>query len=189
MHFYIKHTSFLLRIPLNSKMFWQFINSKRNANGFPSYMCYLDNGSSNTSVICNLLVDYFKSVDSNSDSSPLSHLSSLNPIFNNSTLNLSLSDVESALLTINDNTSVDMYGMAKFFLKNCAMNISLPIFLIFNKSLSSGIFLDDWKLSQIAPIRKSGCKEDIRNYRPISKIQCIPKLFESIMTNKMHINI
>ena len=175
----------------NSKMFWQFINSKRKSNGLPSYMFYLDNDSSDTSVICNLFADYFKSVYSNSDSSPLlSDLFSSNPVFNISTLNLSLLDVESALLAIDDNTSLDLHGIANFFLKNCAINISLPLLLIFNKSLSSGSFLDDWKLSQIVPIHKSGCKEDIRNYRPISKLPCIPKLFESIITNKIspHIN-
>ena len=101
-----------------------------------------------------------------------------------------ISDVETALLSIDDNTSVDIHGMANFFLKSCTINISLSNFLIFNKSLASGTFLDNWKLSQIVPIHKSGCKEDIRNYRPISKMPCIPKLFESVITNKIstHIN-
>ena len=54
--------------------------------------------------------------------------------------------------------------MANFFLKNCIINVSLPL------------KTDDCKLSQIVPIHKSGRKEYIRNYRPISKIPCIPKL-------------
>ena len=88
-------------------MFWQFIKK-----------CYLDNGSSDTSVICNWFADYFKSVYSNSDSFPLSDLSSLNPIFIISTLNLSLSDVESALLPTDDNISIDIDGMANLFIKS-----------------------------------------------------------------------
>ena len=74
------------RVKNNTNMFWQFINSKRKFNGLPSYMRYLGNGSSDTTVICNLFADYFKFVYSNSDSSlPLSDLSNLNPIFNIST--------------------------------------------------------------------------------------------------------
>ena len=75
-------------------------------------MSYLDNGSSDTTVICNLFADYLKSVYTNSKPSPpLSDFSNLNTIFNISTVCLSIADVESALLA------------------DC-----LPLLLIFNKS-------------------------------------------------------
>ena len=64
-------------------------------------------------------------------------------------------------LSIDDNTSVDIHGMANFFLKSCTLNVSLSLIIIFNKSLSSGTFPNDWKLSQITPIHKSGYKVDI----------------------------
>ena len=56
---------------------------------------------------------------------------------------------------------------------------------MFNKSLSSGVFLDKWKISKLIQIHKSGCKQDICNYRIISKISCIPKIFEKIVSDKL----
>ena len=46
----------------NSKFFWTYINSKRNSNGLPSYMYCLDNGSTDSKIICDMFDGYFKSV-------------------------------------------------------------------------------------------------------------------------------
>ena len=74
--------------------------------------------------VCKLFADYFKAVYSKSDSSALlSDSSNINPIYNSSTLNLSVSDVESTLLFIDDDTSVYIPGMANFFHKTCTMHI------------------------------------------------------------------
>jgi len=51
--------------------------------------------------------------------------------------------------------------------------------------LSSGSFQTVWKKSFLVPIFKSGDKCNVINYRPISKLSLIPKLFESLITKKL----
>ena len=64
----ILHGSYILstekHLKDNSKFLWTYHNSKRNSNGLPSYtsMHYLDNGSTDSKIICDLFADYFKAV-------------------------------------------------------------------------------------------------------------------------------
>ena len=64
--------------------------------------------------------------------------------------------------------------------------LSIPLTLLFNKSLSLGVFPNKWKLSFIVPIFKKGDPTDKDNYRPISIIYIIPSFFERIIVE--HIN-
>ena len=49
---------------------------------------------------------------------------------------------------------------------------------IFNQSLVTGIFPSDWKLAKVSPIFKNGSKSDLNNYRPISVIPTVGKIFD-----------
>ena len=115
----------------NSKLFWVFLNSKRKSNGLPSFMHYNEIGSSNTTEICNLFADFFKSVYT-SQSSPPSHFSNLKPIADISQIDITLSDVKEALLSLVPKTSVDDDGIANIILKNCLDTISWPLLVIFS---------------------------------------------------------
>ena len=56
---------------------------------------------------------------------------------------------------------------------------------IFNLSLQTGIYPDDWKLAKVSPIFKDGIKTVCGNYRPISVISIIAKLFEKLVCNQL----
>ena len=56
--------------------------------------------------------------------------------------------------------------------------ISPSITFLINKSLSLGIFPNVWKTANIIPIHKTGPKEDVNNYRPISILPTVSKIME-----------
>jgi hypothetical protein len=67
------------------------------------------------------------------------------------------------------------------FLKKCAWELSIPLTILFNQSLESGMFPSRLKIANVVPILKKGDAEDAANYRPISLLSTISKLFETIV--------
>ena len=63
-------------------------------------------------------------------------------------------------------------GIAKF--------ISLPLRIIINKSLNEKTFPSCIKIAKIAALYKSGCKNTVSNFRPISQLSSMSKIIEKI---------
>ena len=58
-------------------------------------------------------------------------------------------------------------------LKIASSIIAPSLTFIFNLSLSSGIFIDDWKNARVCPVYKGNDCRDMGNYRPISILPII----------------
>ena len=50
----------------------------------------------------------------------------------------------------------------------------------------NGIFPSDWKMAKVTPIFKNGSKSDLNNYRPISVIPTVAKIFEKIISDQLY---
>ena len=68
----------------------------------------------------------------------------------------------------------------------CDESIVVPLKLIFDNILSSGVFPDAWKRANLTPIHKKGSKQVVSNYRPISLLPICSKLFEKIVFKHLY---
>ena len=64
--------------------------------------------------------------------------------------------------------------------------IKKPLLKIFNESINLGIFPENMKIAKVTPIFKSGKKELLTNYRPISVLSYFSTILERIMCNRVY---
>ena len=67
----------------------------------------------------------------------------------------------------------------------CGDSIIPPLTLLFESSIQSGNFPDSWKKGNITPVHKKQSKNLINNYRPISLLPILGKVFEKIIYNSL----
>ena len=72
------------------------------------------------------------------------------------------------------------------FLRESADLIAEHLCSIVNKSIVAGIFPDEWKLSKVTPLFKQGNRSNLNNYRPISVIPVVAKIFERIVYDQLY---
>ena len=80
-------------------------------------------------------------------------------------------------LKVNKATGLDQIPYC--MLKDGASIITNSVTYLVNLSLSVGSMPDEWKQAKVIPLHKSGCREDMDNYRPISILPVISKIAES----------
>ena len=84
------------------------------------------------------------------------------------------------------NKSCNVETYSSTVLKYISEIISPFIANIINKSLSTGYFPSKFKVARVIPLHKGGCKDDLNNYRPISLLPLISKIFEKIVYNQLY---
>ncbi|KAL4125919.1 hypothetical protein QTP88_010156 [Uroleucon formosanum] len=169
----------------NPKYFWSFIRKNRSSQSIPS--CVSLHGKQSTSLpdTANLFAAYFSSVFTQPSPTPSQtlHPIRLFPLPSNSYF--SISDVYKCLCSLRNVKSVGPDGIQGDFLYKLRSVLAEPLWLLFGRSIDSGIFPSALKLGSIRPILKSGDSIDVSNYRPITILPHLSKIFESLVLNSI----
>ena len=78
-------------------------------------------------------------------------------------------------------TSMGIDGISNKLLKLCIPAILPAITTLFNRCMRQGYFRERMKIAKITPVYKKGNRENFVNYRPISLLPCISKVFERVI--------
>jgi len=80
--------------------------------------------------------------------------------------------------------AVGLDNLAGRFLKDGAPELSIPITKLINLSILKSVFPEQCKIAKLKPLFKKGSNLEPKNYRPISLLPLISKLFEKIIQNQ-----
>ena len=94
---------------------------------------------------------------------------------------ISLESVEKLVDGIITNKSSGIKGINTKILKDAPEVLTTQLHCIFNNSVSQGIFLDAWIISNVVPIPKSGYSSVIGNWHPISLLLVPGRLLEKVV--------
>lgn len=175
------------QVPGNPRSFWRFVScSRRSKSGVPSTVKLGAHSATTGQDICDLFATHFKSVFNQTKSSNYNipnHSTALGNLLG--TVSFTFSEVLSKLKNLDPNKGAGPDGIPAYFVSQLAVPLHVPLTLIFNKSLSLGVFPSEWQIGSVIPVFKSGAKNDVTNYRQITILDVFAKVFESLVYDRL----
>jgi hypothetical protein len=95
------------------------------------------------------------------------------------------SDIERRLARLDGSKSQGVDNVHPHVLKNCASSLKIPLEIVFRKSLNTGEVPNLWKKANVTPLFKSGNKNFMSNYRPVSLTSIVCKIMEGIVKDNV----
>lgn len=96
-------------------------------------------------------------------------------------------EIEMIILNLKSNSSAGRDNISGIILKRYRDILTEPITYICNLAISTGTFPDALKLAEVLPIHKSGNRDCVNNYRPISILPIISKILEKVINRQFTI--
>ena len=179
----------------DAKKSWKIINSLLNKNSnSENKIAKLEVDGATLSdgrEIAGAFNSFFSTIGEKiANSIPNSHVSHLDFMPNLSVRNsfffqpILYTDVKNSISRLK-NKSCDLNTIPNRVFKYLKELISPILAEIFNKSISNGIFPDCLKIAKVIPVFKTGQKESLNNYRPISILPTMSKIFERIIHTQL----
>lgn len=172
----------------NPSLFWNFVKRQRSANRIPTNVRYAGSTAVTNSDAAELFAEFFESVFTKVSPVPRADRFQDVPSYDISIpeLQFSVEDVLIALKELDVNKGPGADNLPPLLLKKCASTLVYPITAIFNKSLLERKFPTAWKTAIIVPIHKSGSQNVVENYRGVSILCCLSKVFEKLIHKMMY---
>jgi len=91
--------------------------------------------------------------------------------------------VNNLINKLDQNKSCGLDGIGPNIIKLCKNYLIQPLTSIINNSIATGIFPYQLKLARVIPLHKGGSKDCPNNYRPVSILPTLSKIFERHVAN------
>lgn len=163
-----------------SKTMWNIIKNLQKKNQQKSdIVIYEDNVQISEQDTANNFNSHFTSYNESNDHD-FDFLQDNVPFFYQ-TINMSKiceADIMSLVCKLKNSTSCGFDDISNNLLKKCSRELCSPLAYLINLSIEKGIFPSKLKLAAVIPLFKKGDTNDYANYRGISLLSSISKLFE-----------
>ena len=172
----------------NPSKFWKYVNDKcKTKSGISSLRDKSGKLIDTDQGKAEILNDFFTSVFLKEDLSNMPEVQeacfSQGRHINN--ISVTVEEVEKKLKELDPNKAQGPDQIPPRVLKELHKEIAIPLCILFNKSLKSGIVPQEWKFAEVTAIFKKGNKTDPGNYRPVSLTCICCKLLEQFVRDKI----
>ena len=190
-----KHFSESISKSKDTKHIWAHLrtlngDSKASNNRLPEELIIDNECITNSAEIAQKLNTYFSSIanilNQNDNEAPSLNTEKISQYVNNKIPNdtfftipfITPEQVTNYINKLDCSKATGLDGIGPRILKIAACAISPSIAKLINKSIATGCFPSQLKQAKVLPIFKGGTKSDPSNYRPISILPTISKIFE-----------
>ena len=94
-------------------------------------------------------------------------------------------EIYNTIMSLNKSNSTGSDGIISRVLMLAAKCIAAPLMHIVNLSFEQGVFPSAFKTAKVIPIYKKGKTDVVENYRPISLLSNLNKIFEKLMHKRL----
>ena len=102
------------------------------------------------------------------------------------TISFSLLEIKDILINLDVSKAHGPDGISGKMISICGEHLSIPLEIIFNNIIETGEFPDQWKLANVTPIHKKKDKQIHTNYRPISLLPLLAKIFDKAIFKHLY---
>ena len=165
----------------DTKLFWRYASTRLHTR------CQIedlstDNGttSRNNKEKADILCKYFAS---NFTTEPPGEMPNVETLSSTSVCDVSITPqlVEQKLAKLKPFSSAGPDGIHPKTLISCKSALSVPLSILFRKSMDSGQVPQEWQLGEVTPIYKKGSRQNPESYRPVSLTSVPSKVLESLV--------
>lgn len=168
-----------------NKSLWKII--KKLTKGKNSSIPTLKDCDNNDKAKAEVLASHFEDVVKEKIAvvKDLEDDSQVTPIFDeqvkNLTFNFTEAVIDKAMQNMKSSMSNGHDELPSKLLKDGRTELTTHLTFLFNRVLCCQKIPDSWKIAKILPLHKKGPQNNIKNYRPISNLPSIAKIFEKCL--------